>query len=238
MLLLIDSLVGLLAPHICKECGRVGSTYCSCCVFNTTKRNYPICLFCGQSCKSNNLCPACRHRHPEFSQLYCIGERRGSLRHLVGDYKYNSEMASCHPLAQLLANRLSFATLSDAVIVPIPTISAHIRQRGFDHMLLLAQQLGKLVDCRVDSRLLYRTNNVSQHQLSLADRRKLIKSSLAVRRPQSTAAPSTVLLLDDIWTTGSTMMAAADLLRSIGIERIIGCVVVQQPKSPGRGDLT
>lgn len=226
MLLLIDDILGLLSPHICKGCGQIGSTYCSRCIFNMTKRNYPICLTCGKPCKTNNLCPACRKRNNFFADLHCLGERTGELLHLVGDYKYNSEVASCRVLARLVANRMT--TLPpDLVIVPIPTIAAHIRQRGFDHMLLLARQLGRLTNRPVNNKILHRTNNISQHRLNLRDRRELIRGSLAVY--DQSPAPSRVLLLDDIWTTGSTMKTAAELLHQAGVSDVVGCVIVKQP---------
>lgn len=225
MLLLIDKIAGLLSPHICKECGFLGSTYCSRCIINMDMHNYPICLICGCKCKTNNLCSICKKKHNLFAGLYCVGERRGSLKRLIGDYKYHSEVASCRPLAKLLVNKTQLS--SDVVIICVPTISAHIRERGFDHMLLIARELASLTGASVNNKLLYRTDNLSQHTLKLADRKKLIQKSLAVKA--GCPVPDKVLLIDDIWTTGSTLLTAAKLLKRIGVSDVYGAVIARQP---------
>ena len=265
MLGLADQCLELLSPHICKGCGAVGSTFCSRCILYTTKHNYPICVSCDKPCKSNNLCAACREKNKLFDQVVCVGERSGALAHLIGDYKYNSEVASCRPIAKLVYIRLRQAGIiaphkllddeveaaikttalsamandngvpanlaranSDAQIVAIPTIAKHIRQRGFDHMLLVARELSKLSGLPVNTKLLTRADNVSQHTLSAVDRRKLIKRSLVLRR-KIAVVPSTVILIDDIWTTGSTLSTAAALLRQIGVQKIIAVAILKQP---------
>ena len=134
MSLLIDDIIGLLSPHICKECGSIGATYCRRCIFNTIKRNDHICLYCRQPAEHNNVCDSCCKKYHLFDDVIAIGPRKGSLKSLVGDYKYNSELASCRPIAELLAAKIAGLNQHDEIeIVPIPTISAHVRQRGFDH---------------------------------------------------------------------------------------------------------
>ena len=244
MLLLIDDILSLISPHICKGCHLVGSTYCPRCVFNTLEHYRPICLYCGCSCKSNNLCPKCKNKHKLFTDLISIGPRQGGLRHLVGDYKYHSEIASCRPLSQLVALKLTKIDVNDdMVIVPIPTVEKHIRERGFDHTLLLAKEISKLTHIKVNNKILIRLDNSSQHSLSASQRKNNISHSLGLtkryikkdsqsghERYKSLEASPTIILLDDIWTTGSTMEQAARLLKSLGSKRIIGVTICYQPK--------
>ena len=239
MLLLMDDLLNLVAPHICKGCGQLGSTYCQRCIFNTLEQSRPICLYCGTACKYNNLCPECARKHKLFNQLICVGLRQGSLQRLVGDYKYNSEVASCRQIAELLQRRVAEATNmaplpDDTTIVPIPTISAHVRQRGFDHTLLVARRLATLTSWSVNNKLLIRTDNVAQHTQRGSALHEAARQSLALRPGLTrshahTKMPSTVLVLDDIWTTGSTMEAAGRLLRQLGVQQLVGLVVARQP---------
>lgn len=231
---LFDYALGLLSPHICKGCGNLGAPLCSRCIIDISRALHPICASCHRPIRSDNLCELCRRRLRVFDALYTIGPRDGVLKSLVGDYKYNSEYAAADCIASLLNNRLRTAGVclsTKCAIVPIPTIAKHIRQRGFDHMLTVAKRLSTLVSCPVNNKLLVRTNNVSQHNLNARDRRQLIGRSLALRPGRD--IPDTVLLLDDIWTTGATMTTAADLLRRAGVKRIIGITVcVQMPHNP------
>ena len=240
MLLLMDGLLSVLSPHICKGCGSVGATYCRRCIFDTIKRIDPICLYCRRPAGRSNLCRICCKKHHLFDDLIAIGPRRGSLMTLVGDYKYNSEIASSKPIAKLLSSRINDLDL-DGEIVPIPTIPAHIRQRGFDHIVMMARQLSRETGLAVNNKMLIRVDNSSQHTLSGSERKTHIKKSLKLsekyqhvvgsdNHENQLPVPHTAIILDDIWTTGATMETAAKLLRSIGVQKIIGLVVLYQPK--------
>jgi Predicted amidophosphoribosyltransferases len=165
--------------------------------------------------------------------LISIAPRQGSLKHLVDGYKFHSEVASAQVLAELIDLRLGDLP-AETVIVPIPTVASHIRERGFDHMLLMAKQLARRRQLTVADRILMRTDNLSQHQLSALDRRRLISKSLvlspAYDQPVNDDIPRSVLLLDDIWTTGSTMIRAAGLLKSAGVRHIIAVAILTQPR--------
>lgn len=160
------------------------------------------------------------------------------MKRLVGDYKYFSEVASCRPIAKLAAAVIGKAGLpGDIVIVPITTVPAHVRQRGFDHMLLVAHQLKKLLhpslpQASVNTKLLARTDNSAQHELSGSERQQKIKQSLVLNQCYLVhhPAPRTVLLVDDIFTTGATMSHAAKLLRKAGTQKVIGLTILRQPK--------
>ena len=167
-----------------------------------------------------------------------VAERSGVLKRLVGDYKYNSEVENCRPLADILSNRLQNVSIPPtAVIIPVPTITSHVRSRGFDHTLYLARQLSRRINHPVNNKILIRTDNMAQHMQNASNRRKLIQKSLAISPRLATgsllpapAIPDYVILLDDIWTTGSTMETAAKLLKGIGVKSVLGLVVLYQPK--------
>jgi ComF family protein len=225
----IDKFLGLLAPHICKACQTTGATLCECCIINITKQKFPACVVCGHlitSKKRGNLCNICVKSLP-FDRIYAVGWRQPALRQLVGDYKYFSQRSSAPVIAKLLDQTLPKLT-NNVVIVPVPTIRKHIRQRGFDHNLLVGRQLAKIRHLSLN-RWLIRQDNSVQHQASLiqrqfqAERAFMVKSGLAL--------PDTVLLLDDIWTTGATLSAAAKLLKKHGVKTVIGAIVAVQPKS-------
>lgn len=231
MLLLLDDLLSLIAPHKCKRCGVVGSTLCQRCINDTLKEINPFCVYCGAMTNNTNLCGKCRKKSP-FDDIYAVGYRQGALKHLVGDYKYHSEAASCRPIAQLFCDRLAPTDLPDDIaIVYIPTIPAHIRRRGFDHMGLVARQIRRILPCHVAS-LFIRVDNTSQHELSERQRHERIQSSLALNAKYIArhGVPQSVLIIDDIWTTGATLEWAAILLRRAGVEKIYAGVICRQPK--------
>ena len=237
MLLVIDNLLSTIAPHICKRCGVEGKTLCNRCIFNIINNVSPVCLICHHPTSGTNLCAACKKTQSCFDELVAVGLRRSALKRLVGDYKYNSEVASCYPIAELLAERIyaNKLELGDYVVIPIPTISQHIRERGFDHTLLVARQLARRTGLKMNNKLLERADNLSQHNQSSKTRKTLIKKSLIASRSLSdnpALMPKKIIILDDIWTTGSTLSTAAEICQKYGAKEIIGLTVAYQPKKP------
>ena len=174
-----------------------------------------------------NLCPGCARRLP-FTKVFVVGERVGALKKLVGDHKYFSERESARPIAELLSAVLPDDLPSDMVIVPLPTIPKHIRQRGFDHTKLAARRLSRIRKIPMDTGILRRTNNISQHSATSAERRTQAEKSFRVN-PRAKISPK-ILLVDDIYTTGATTTAAAKLLSDHGATEIWLAVVARQVK--------
>jgi len=144
------------------------------------------------------------------------------LRALINSYKYNSIRAVASCLAKLLADSYNFS--KNDVIVPLPTIARHVRERGFGHIELLACVLARLVGAR-SIRLLDRANNSVQVG-SDGEMRKL-QAEHAYRLRQALDSSLHYFLLDDVWTTGSSMMAATKILRSAGAQYVNAIVVAK-----------
>lgn len=233
MINLLDIIISLIGTTYCKYCGKEGASYCQDCIFYKAKQpKYSNCLVCERPCARHNLCKSCRKKTP-FDDVICFGERQGSLKSLVGDYKYNSEIIARQPLAQivsyLIKNRLNIAKGSGASIVYIPSIRRHINMRGFDHIKTLARATSKLTGLPIENCLIRQGNSV-QHQLNRKERARAATKAFKLRCP---AKASTVILLDDIWTTGATMIVAAKLLKSAGAKHIVGIVIVKQHSKDG-----
>jgi predicted amidophosphoribosyltransferase len=123
----------------------------------------------------------------------------------------------------MLASRLP-SLPKDSIIIPLPTISSHIRKRGLDHTYLLAKQMSKLCHCRTEQLLLRNSNSV---QVGADRKTRLTQAKTAyIINPKSSINPaSTYLLLDDIWTTGASMKAAIELLKTAGAQKIAVAVL-------------
>jgi len=110
------------------------------------------------------------------------------------------------------------ASLDDYLIVPIPTATSRMRQRGFGHAELLAKQLAWQL--RLERReVLRRLGQTRQLGATRETRLRQLKDSFAVRRP-SAVKNRKVLLIDDVLTTGGTVIAAAQAVRAAGASRV------------------
>ncbi len=119
--------------------------------------------------------------------------------------------------ASVFAEMLDGAVPDDFVLAPLPTIARHVRERGFDHVGLIANKM-KLPMARV----LVRNKNSVQVG---ASREKRAAQAKEAYRATNVDPEAKYLLFDDVWTTGSSMMAAIEKLREAGAKKI-GIVVI------------
>lgn len=154
-----------------------------------------------------------------------MADRRDALEKLIDGYKFANARAAYRPLAELLHERLPVLPGS-VVIVPVPTVSAHIRQRGYDHMLLIARRFGRLRKLPV-STVLRRVTSTRQRDAGRAQR--ITQAKVAFQCFEQLNPTVTYLLLDDVMTTGATMRYAAKALRDAGAETVWIASVSRQP---------
>lgn len=214
-----SDLLDLFCPYVCRGCGRVGAPICDCC------KNYSI-------LSQSNFCPHCfaeiEYACPDcqlpLQSHFACGWRDELLGQLVEEYKFDAARAFSRPLAEILAAKIP-VLLGDITIVPLPTIRRHIRQRGFDHTLRLARDLGKLRGWPVIP-LLERAQNTVQVGTSRAQRLTQAGRAYQINLRYSIEPGKAYLLLDDVWTTGASMVAAAELLTDAGAENVMGAILV------------
>ncbi len=222
-----DQILSFAAPHICKGCGKQENSLCKSCYFNIIENIYDKCVICeipqppNIISKNGNLCADCC-RLNDFSRIFLVHERKGALLRLLDDYKYNSERATSAILAKMLDCALP-AFDQKTTVSYITTSSPHIRERGFDHMKIVAEKFAKIRGLKCE-KLLFRESSDSQHDKN-ARERKLLADKMFSVRPNP---PAKILLLDDIWTTGATMSAATKLLLDAGAEEVSLGIVAKQ----------
>ncbi|MBQ3474256.1 ComF family protein [Candidatus Saccharibacteria bacterium] len=206
----------LLAPHSCRGCGLIGKPLCDRCkkYIITNHKNY------CPNCKSKNptgKCQKCKNLPP----IFVVGERSSLIGKLIHDYKYDSTRALALPLAEIL-NQIFPEIPGNVSIVPLPTISKHIRSRAFDHTLLLAKKLAKFrgKNYKVEKILIRSKNTV---QVGTNEKTRIAQAASAYELAKNTILnpETTYLLLDDVWTTGASMKAALKKLRKAGALKTI-----------------
>lgn len=217
----IDTLLSYIAPHYCYGCGATGSLLCRSCLEAVKRHHCQVCVICGQPCASGNVC---RRHAPPYEALDCALWRRGAVARLIDDYKFHRVRAASGVLARLLDELLPEYDAS-TVVVPVPTAPANIRKRGYDHMLLVARQFARRRGLRVERSLVRQTNVTQHYARSAAERRKQAQQFFRARSAQ---ADVPYLILDDIFTTGSTITAAAQVLRAAGVRDIRVGVIARQ----------
>ncbi len=220
---MIDRLLSLVAPHYCSGCGENGTLLCDNCKYDIVSESYNVCVACGKALALRQ--GICRDCNVPYSLGWVVADRRDQLERLINVYKFENAKAAHRPLSQLLHERLPDLP-TNVVIVPIPTVGAHIRQRGYDHMLLIARRFGVLRGLPV-SKLLTRATSTKQRDASRAKRIAQAKTAFICR--EELDSDKIYLLLDDVVTTGSTMRYAAQKLRDAGDGQVWIATISRQP---------
>lgn len=198
----------------------------------------PFCVFCEQW--GELLCDKCYetvdflYDQPptQLAPLYLdqvISACRygGAIKALLKSLKYQSVIE-----AGRLCGRLLYQT---AVIPPVDCITnvpihpKRLRERGFNQAKVIAQTLAELIDSPYQD-LLIRTVHGS-HQASIqsrVERLKHVANHFTINSNLASSVPNTVLLIDDVFTTGSTLNECARVLKANGCKIVIGLTVARQ----------
>lgn len=220
---MLDSLLSLIAPHYCSGCGERGTLLCDNCKYDIILEPYEACVSCQKlAAPIKGICTECK---VPYDRAWCVADRRDHLQRLVDGYKFTNAFAAYKPLADLLHERLPELP-GDTVIVPVPTVASHIRQRGYDHMLLIARRFARLRHLSLETDL-RRLTSTKQRDASRSQRIEQAKAAFACSKQLS--ANATYLLLDDVMTTGATMRYAAQALRDAGASTVWCATISRQP---------
>jgi competence protein ComFC len=217
---IVDSLLSFVAPHLCSGCGSVGSSFCPNCKYDITSEPFSGCVLC----EKQTIQGICDEHKAAFNQAWVVGIRSGALQRLIGGFKFRNMKSVSVELAELLDTRLPDLP-ANTVFVPIPTIPAHIRERGYDHMLLVTSMLARRRQLPMAT-VLQRNTTAVQHR---ANRQQRITQAAAAFKIESHINPSKIyVLVDDILTTGATVQQAASLLAAAGATVWVA-VIARQP---------
>jgi ComF family protein len=163
----------------------------------------------------NHVCHPCAERPPSYTKAWTLYPYRPPLQQAIRLFKYQGKVSLAAPLAALMIARLPPLDSID-MIIPVPLHIERLRQREFNQSLLLADHIGHSLDIPVTYTNLIRTTpTLAQTTLSRKSRQKNLRRAFAVRRPDA-IANRRILLIDDVFTTGTTVNECAKALRKAG----------------------
>jgi len=162
----------------------------------------------------HDLCTVCRESLVNFDAAYSFGSYEGPLRKLIHIFKYGKLESLAQPLSRFLLQSLPLDHRFDLVIA-MPMHWRKRWERGFNQAELLAQPVAKRYGVKLATSLRRCRYTKSQAGLSEAKRRENLRNSFRVVRPGEVKGKR-VLVIDDVFTTGATLRAAAEALKSAG----------------------
>ena len=165
-----------------------------------------------------DLCMVCREGLANFDAAYSFGSYEGSLQQLIHLFKYAKVESLADTLGHFMLQALPLEANFDLVIA-MPMHWRKRWERGFNQAELLAEPVARRYGLRLAKNLRRTRYTKSQAGLTEADRRANLRGSFEVWRAEQVAGRR-ILLIDDVFTTGSTLRAAAEVLKAAGAAHV------------------
>lgn len=226
-----EALVDILYPARCPLCEKILPGFpgerkelaCRECVKKVPFIVSPRCMKCGKQLESMEweFCGDCERRQHVYDRGVAVASYSDALRASMHRYKYGARREYTPFYAGLIREHCGeiIRQWGIDVIIPVPMYHKKELARGYNQAALLADALGESLNIPVDSKILIRSRNTRpMKELSDTERLKNIQSAFKIR--QSMIKYKRILLVDDIYTTGSTMDACAKCLKQSGAARV------------------
>lgn len=222
-----------LFPATCRLCRSVtgnGSSVCSPCYGELPwiSRGSPTCDIPLPEENRLTQCESCLHPPPALDRCHALFDYRAPVDQWICGLKFQGDLTLAKLLGQLLAERVPVG--QNTLLVPVPLHPRRLRERGFNQALEIARPLrhrGYHIDPHCCSRARY---TPPQSALPAKARRHNLRDAFRVHHR---VTGKKIILVDDVFTTGSTLNTLATCLREAGAVRVEAWVIARTPE-PGR----
>ena len=247
------SLFSLLFPTDCRICQTPLTTIsslpvCGPCLAQIVPLDGLVCRICGEKLFSSYtagdegpLCGMCRRAQPHFRRAVAYGAYEGALRDVVHLFKYHGVRPAGTLLGKLLHQAVGAMALPVSImVVPVPLWPGKRNARGFNQAETIARAFiafQSSSSIQLDTSVLARTRETtSQTGLTRHQRRANVRGAFAVVNPEKVKGRS-ILVVDDVMTTGTTAGECARVLRRAGAKEVFVATVARATKEAGVGSV-
>ncbi len=232
-------LLELLFPSFCLGCQKEGSYLCQDCKSTLDISYYNYCL-CNKSPArlpqaQMGKCQRCRQKKLDGLYFALPYKEKLLTRKLIYNFKYPPRIKNLSKtLAGILIEHFILTGSNtqeiwqNGLLIPIPMEKSSLKDRGYNQAEELAKQLSQIIEIPLVSNNLIKIKSTpSQTKLSAQKREENIKGAFIVKNPGDILGKK-VFLVDDVYTTGSTMEECANVLRTFGVKEVWGIAIARE----------
>lgn len=186
----------------------------------------PRCRTCGYpiwgDAGSQEFCQHCEHLSPAYGQCVSLALFKGPVRELIHALKYEQGLWALRDI-RVIVQKASWpeSFLAEASVVPVPLHPRKLRERGYNQSELIAKEVCATIPTFSIDPILERVlDTASQTKFDKSERRRNLKNAFSLRQNRAIDPAKRYLIIDDVFTTGSTINACASALRKAGARRI------------------
>ncbi|CCY44552.1 putative uncharacterized protein [Clostridium sp. CAG:7] len=229
---IIETILDLLFPRRCPVCGQIimpkGNLICPGCIRKLSWVRGPVCKCCGKEIISETAeyCSDCAIHPRSFSNGMSLLNYNEISAPSLAKIKYHNHREYLDFYAEAAYRKYAarIARLSPDLIIPVPVHKSRMKKRGFNQAEEFGKRLSHYLEIPMNSSLLIRSKKtVPQKDLGPALRLKNLEQAFSCRKLPYRMKK--VLLIDDIYTTGSTAEACSRALKKAGAEQVFLLVI-------------
>ena len=221
---LISTGLDLLFPPRCCGCRKPGGFLCAECEATAPTLELPYCGKCGQPGAREATCACAPLAVDGIRAPYLLD---GAIREAIHELKYRNLRAVAPRLGGLLSGWMEKDPVPGDVLVPVPLHRRQLRSRGYNQSAMLAKEVSKRTGLAAAWDAVTRIRD-SVPQVSLSSRLERARNVEGSFRCVGNVRGARVILVDDVVTTGSTMSACVEALKSAGARSVWGIALARQ----------
>ncbi|HCC22927.1 TPA: hypothetical protein DF272_01975 [Candidatus Falkowbacteria bacterium] len=221
-------LLDWLFPRQCVVCGRGDSYFCLKCQSQLHVLEPKLCVICNQLVAETGVCVDCRE-HVFFDHAVIPVRYKGTvIEPVIHEFKFGFIEDLGVYLAGLIIAKFraqNFKHDENVLVIPIPLHRKRLAERGFNQSSILARQMAEELGLNFNDNLLRRTKSTAQQaKLDRTERIKNLTDAFSLS-DSGLVAGKTMILVDDVMTSGTTMNEAAKCLKAAGASTVIAAAV-------------
>ncbi len=205
-------------------CGAIGAVWCDICESKRIGPSHSGCPVCGLP-RVFRKCPACAEMPFQF-QAVAIAAYRPPLKEALIAFKYRPEIAFAEIVASWLEEKLRHVAWEVDLIIPVPLNSVRMRQRGYNQVELITSALARTTKILHGSSTLKRVRD-TRSQVGLSPNARFANMNRAFLVHSACLHQERVLLIDDLLTTGATMIACARAILDAGASHVFAMAIAR-----------
>jgi ComF family protein len=217
----IHAVLDAVFPVYCVGCNKEGNILCANCRSAIYRAPLFVCSACGRSSPGGTTHLVCRSATPLAALIAPYPYANPLVRKLIKNFKYRGAGESkkiIENLAASSANALRQLFPAAATVVAMPLHPRRERERGFNQSEIIGRAVAEALGLKFDAELVRRVRRTDeQARLPFRQRAENCANAFCAK-----SASGTIILVDDVVTTGATMKAAAKAIRAGGAERVVG----------------
>jgi len=216
----------LFYPPVCGGCEKNGFRWCENCRKNSLLIPEPICEICGLPQPKTGICLSCKEIPPAYLALRSWSVFEGPIRRALHRIKYRQDLGLGDSLAAEMLVYINLLDWQIEIISPVPLGKKRLKERGYNQVALIARPLALAKGWEYAPRSLKRTKEtISQVGLSANGREDNVRDAFVADSKR--VAGKSVLVLDDVSTTGATLKSCAKALLNGGAREVYALSVAR-----------